>query len=95
MVMPPVRPNSRRNAGRWAAKEAVAKALGTGIGTSCGWKDIRVVRGADGKPDIRMQGAGAVTAGRLGVGTIHISISHERGLACAAAVAEKADGARA
>jgi len=38
-------------AGRWAAKEAVAKALGTGIGVSCGWKDIDVVRGVDGKPE--------------------------------------------
>ena len=80
-------------AGRWAAKEAVAKALGTGIGVSCGWKDIDVVRGVDGKPGIRLLGAGAATAARLGAARIHISISHERGLACASAVAESLDPA--
>jgi holo-[acyl-carrier protein] synthase len=76
-------------AGRWAAKEAVAKALGSGIGNRCGWTDIRVLRGPDGQPQVTLSGAAAATAAALGVSRIHLSISHERRLACASAVAEK------
>ncbi|OGV64533.1 MAG: holo-[acyl-carrier-protein] synthase [Lentisphaerae bacterium RIFOXYB12_FULL_65_16] len=76
-------------AGRWAAKEAIAKALGTGIGRRCGWTDIRVLRGPDGQPQVTLHGVGAATASTLKVSRIHISISHERKLACASAVAEK------
>ncbi len=75
-------------AGRWAAKEAVAKALGTGIGERCGWHDVRVVRGTLGKPMIELHGAAAATAADQGIEHVHISISHERHLACASAVAE-------
>ena len=76
-------------AGRWAAKEAVSKALGTGIGHSCGWKDIRVSRDFHGRPAVPLSGAAAETAATLDIAHIHISISHERRLACASAVAEK------
>ena len=76
-------------AGRWAAKEAISKALGVGIGASCGWKEICVLRGPAGAPTASLSGAAAQTAARLGADTIHISISHERTLACASAVAEK------
>lgn len=76
-------------AGRWAAKEAVAKALGTGIGESCGWKDVRVVRSANGKPEVVLDGPASLRASELAVGCIHISISHERHLACASVVMEK------
>ncbi len=75
-------------AGRWAAKEAAAKALGTGIGQDCHWTDIRVLRGPAGKPVIRLEGAGAQTAGRLGGNRIHVTISHTGGLACACVVLE-------
>jgi len=75
-------------AGRWCAKEAVAKALGTGIGTECTWHDIEIVRWPSGQPAVRLHGAGARTAERLGVCHVHVSISHERNLACASVVAE-------
>jgi holo-[acyl-carrier protein] synthase len=75
-------------AGRWSAKEAVAKALGTGIGAECGWHDIEVVRWPSGRPVIELSGRGAQTAAKLGICHIHVSISHERNLACASAVAE-------
>ncbi|MBT3379122.1 MAG: holo-ACP synthase [Lentisphaerae bacterium] len=77
-------------AGRWAAKEAVAKALGTGIGKDCGWTDVRVRRDELGKPRIELTGAAAKTSERLEAENIHISISHERHLACASAVIEAA-----
>lgn len=75
-------------AGRWAAKEAVAKALGTGIGEKCAWKDIRVLRGPAGEPQLSLHGDAAQTAAARGIAQVHISISHDRGLACALAVAE-------
>lgn len=75
-------------AGRWAAKEAVSKALGTGIGERCRWKEICVISGPGGDPAIVLSGAAAETADRMGIGQIHITISHERKLACANAVAE-------
>ena len=76
-------------AGRWAAKEAVAKALGTGIGQYCGWTDVQVRRDGVGKPQIELAGAAARTSKQIGADSIHISISHERHLACASAILEK------
>jgi holo-[acyl-carrier protein] synthase len=75
-------------AGRWSAKEAVAKALGSGIGRHCAWRDIRIVRWPSGQPVVELSGDGAETARRLGVQHVHLTISHEKRLACAAAVAE-------
>lgn len=75
-------------AGRWAAKEAVSKVLGTGIGDACGWTDIHVRRGTNGKPLVKLSGQGAKTAAGLGIESLYITISHEGALACAAAVAE-------
>jgi holo-[acyl-carrier protein] synthase len=75
-------------AGRWSAKEAVAKVLGTGIGAECGWKDIEIVRWPSGRPGVELTGRGKKTAGKLGIAHIHMSISHERNLACASAVGE-------
>jgi holo-[acyl-carrier protein] synthase len=82
-------------ASRWAAKEAVAKALGTGIGAACAWTDVEVVHDRGGRPAVRLSGRAAETAHALGVGHIHLSISHERRIACASAVAEKVDGTAA
>ncbi len=76
-------------AGRWSAKEAVSKALGTGIGQECLWTDIEIRRETCGRPTVHLSGAGLRTAERLGVKHWILSISHERNLACASAVAEK------
>lgn len=75
-------------AGRWSAKEAVAKALGTGIGSECGWCDIEIIRWPTGRPAVTLSGRAAATAAGMGIENIHITISHERTLACACAVAE-------
>ncbi|MFW6414572.1 MAG: holo-ACP synthase [Verrucomicrobiota bacterium] len=75
-------------AGRWSAKEAVAKALGTGLGQKCGWKDIEVSNCLSGRPVVTISGRGGETAAQLGVTRIHVTISHEKGLACASAVIE-------
>lgn len=75
-------------AARWAVKEAVSKALGTGIGTECAWTDIAVRRGPAGEPLVDLSGAACATARRRGIDRIHVSLSHERNLAAATAVAE-------
>ena len=75
--------------GRWAAKEAIAKALGVGFGRRCGWKDINIENDHTGKPVVFLHGKGAETSKLLGVTRIHVSISHERSMACATAVAEQ------
>jgi len=74
-------------AGRFAAKEAVLKALGLGIHDvplGC----IGVLRTDAGQPTVSLTGAAQQRAQALGILRIHISISHDGGLAIAQAVAE-------
>ena len=78
-------------AARWAAKEAVAKALGTGIGNDCAWTDIAIRRGPAGQPLVDLSGAARRTAGQRRIDYLHVSLSHERYLAAAVAVAESLD----
>jgi holo-[acyl-carrier protein] synthase len=75
-------------AGRWAIKEAVAKALGHGIGEKCGWLDVETLGDSVGRPRTRLSGCASETAARLGVETVHVSLSHDRKLACAFVVVE-------
>lgn len=75
-------------AGRFAAKEAVLKALGTGISNGIWFKDVEVARVQGKRPEIILHGKGKDMAGSLGVKCIHISISHDGGMALAFAVVE-------
>ena len=74
--------------GRWAVKEAVSKALGCGIGENCGWHDIATSNSENGKPEVKLTGNAAKFADQLGVKNIHVSISHDRQIACAFVVLE-------
>jgi holo-[acyl-carrier protein] synthase len=74
-------------AARWAAKEAVAKALGTGIG-EVSWREIEVVSNANGQPTLRLYGAAAGLATRLGIEEFAISLSHAKDYAVAFVVGE-------
>lgn len=74
-------------AARFAAKEAVSKAFGTGIGAQLGWLDIDVRRKASGEPFVVLSGEGAVTARRLGITEIRLSLSHSDHYAVAHALA--------
>ena len=76
-------------AGRWAAKEALSKALGCGFGEYCGWKDITILNADNGKPELTLSGTALRTSQKLGVNSIHLSISHEKHYACASVVVEK------
>lgn len=73
-------------AARWAAKEALAKALGAPGGLH--WHDAEIVREADGKPRLDMRGSVAARAAQLGIVTLHLSMSHDAGIASAVVVAE-------
>lgn len=73
-------------AGRFAAKEAVAKALGVGIGPVA-WQEIEILTGPQGQPVLQLHGAARDLAGRLGLITWSVSISHTRTQAVAVAVA--------
>jgi holo-[acyl-carrier protein] synthase len=73
-------------AARFAAKEALAKALGAPAGMS--WLDAEVLTDADGKPEFKIAGTVAARAAELGIGTIHVSLSHDAGIASAVVICE-------
>jgi holo-[acyl-carrier protein] synthase len=73
-------------AARFAAKEALAKALGAPVGLQ--WQDATVRRGDDGRPHLVVTGTVEARAGALGVGSLHVSLSHDAGIASAVVVAE-------
>ena len=73
-------------AARFAAKEALAKALGAPTGLS--WQDAEVVLDRGGRPGFALRGTLAARAAELGVGEVHLSISHDGGFAQAFVVAE-------
>jgi holo-[acyl-carrier protein] synthase len=79
---------TERIAGRWAAKEAVSKVLGLGV-RGVGWRDIEVLPNYAGQPQVRLHGRAARRAADLGLDTVSVSISHERHMAVAVAVADR------
>lgn len=76
----------RSLAARFAAKEALAKALGAPVGLA--WTDATVVRDDNGRPSIEMIGTVAARAAELGVNHMHVSLSHDAGIASAVVIAE-------
>lgn len=77
---------SRSLAGRFAAKEALIKALGDSW--AMGWHDMVVVGDERGKPSMRLLGGAERAAAELGVRRVHVSMSHDAGMAIAVVVAE-------
>lgn len=74
---------------RLAAKEAVYKALQGGESArGIGWREIEVVRAADGRPDIALTGLAATRAVELGARRVWLSLSHTHQAAVATAVVE-------
>ncbi len=70
--------NSQRQAaqhyaGRFAAKEAIAKALGTGFGAHLSWRDLEVLKDAQGKPIVLLS---SKANSRFDAPHILLSISH-------------------
>ncbi|MDN4163596.1 holo-ACP synthase [Nocardioides abyssi] len=73
-------------AARFAAKEALAKALGAPVGMS--WQDAEVVSESSGRPLFEMRGSVLARADELGVASVHLSLSHDAGVASAVVVLE-------
>lgn len=78
--------SSQTLAGRFAAKEALAKALGAPAGLV--WTDCAVVPDAAGRPEFLLAGTIAAKAAELGITRVHLSISHDGGVAVAMVVCE-------
>ncbi|KKA31122.1 hypothetical protein TD95_000604 [Thielaviopsis punctulata] len=74
-------------AGRWSAKEAVFKSLGvTSKGGGAAMKEIEIVRGESGAPEVKLSGEAAAAASKAGVKSVSVSISHSETQAVAVAV---------
>lgn len=73
-------------AARYAAKEALAKALLVERGL--GWHDAEVISDEFGRPSFVITGSVAARAAELGVTRIHLSLSHDAGIATAFVVCE-------
>ena len=76
-------------AGLFAAKEAAAKALGTGF-DGFGFIDIEVMPDASGRPVCALHKGAHDRAAQLtgGAYRVHVSITHESGMAAAVAILE-------
>ncbi len=73
-------------AARFAAKEALAKALGAPVGMA--WHDAEVESEETGRPLFTLRGSVQARADQLGVGSVHLSLSHDAGIASAVVVLE-------
>ena len=77
-----------RIAGRWAAKEAISKVLGLGV-RGVGWREIEILPNRAGAPQVRLYERAARRATALDLEDVTVSISHERRMAVAVAVAHQ------
>lgn len=73
-------------AARFAAKEAIAKALGAPRGMH--WHDAEVVSEESGRPLLTIRGTVKARADELGAVHVHLSLSHDAGIASAVVVLE-------
>lgn len=73
-------------AARFAAKEAVIKAIGDSTGVR--WHDMAVVSDSLRNPSIEVYDALADIVAARGISTIHLSMSHDAGVAIAYVIAE-------
>jgi holo-[acyl-carrier protein] synthase len=73
-------------AARFAAKEALAKALGAP--GNLAWHDAEVFSEPSGRPRLELRGTVAARAAELGAVHVHVSLSHDAGVASAVVVLE-------
>jgi holo-[acyl-carrier protein] synthase len=71
---------------RFACKEAVLKALGTGWRDGLAWRDIEIVRDANGAPALQLSGGCGELAASLGIARWSVSLSHTASYAVASVV---------
>jgi holo-[acyl-carrier protein] synthase len=78
----------QRIAGRWAAKEAISKVLGLGV-RGVGWREIEILPNRAGAPQVYLHARAARRAEAMDLDEVTVSISHERHMAVAVAVAHR------
>lgn len=77
---------TRSLAARYAAKEALIKALGGSEGVH--WAEIEIAPEPSGRPWFALSGSTAAVVAARGIQTLHLSMSHDAGLATAYVIAE-------
>jgi holo-[acyl-carrier protein] synthase len=75
-------------AARFAAKESLIKAFGSSAGLS--WQDLEVVSDDQRNPSLTLHGQAQRVADARGVVSVHLSLSHDGGIATAFVVIEGA-----
>ena len=81
-----------RIAGRWAAKEAISKVLGLGV-RGVGWREIEILPNRAGAPQVYLHARARARAEHLGLEDVTVSITHERRMAMAVAIAHRSEAA--
>jgi holo-[acyl-carrier protein] synthase len=76
----------RSLAGRFAAKEALIKAIGDSTGVR--WHDMEVVSNELGNPSFVLHNAVSRIVSARGIDSIHLSMSHDAGIALAYVIVE-------
>ncbi|MBT1631718.1 MULTISPECIES: holo-ACP synthase [Curtobacterium] len=76
-------------AARFAAKEALIKAFGSSAGLS--WQDLEVVSDDQRNPSLTLHKGARQVAHARGVTSVHLSLSHDGGIATAFVVLEGTD----
>ena len=75
-------------ASRFAAKEACMKALGTGWTRGISFQQIEVLGTGRGGARLQLLGSAATRAEDLGVTRVHVTLTHEPGVAAAVVILE-------
>lgn len=73
-------------AARFAAKEALIKALGDSAGAT--WHEMEIVSDTHGNPEFKLSGVALQAATARGISRVHVTMTHDAGVACAFVVAE-------
>ncbi len=73
-------------AARFAAKEALMKAVGKPQGLS--FQEVEIVKDEFGKPGFKLSGQSLATVSQRGIANLHLSLSHDGGMAIAYVIAE-------
>lgn len=73
-------------AARFAAKEALIKALGHSGALT--WRDMEIASDRHGNPSFVVEGALASALAARGIDRIHVTMTHDAGVACAFVVTE-------
>ena len=84
----PRRGSARNYAARFAAKEAFFKALGTGYSGGLSFKEVEVINGRLGRPEIVLRGKAKEICRKRRIRRIHVSLTHIKDYSSAVVIME-------